>query len=268
VSYTVTLPVVKVPSPDLTALADVTTLPRGKGLALLYRHGVSSRGVEVTLDSDGFHARLTSLASDGDWALAFELLAVYAGDPTTELVGEDGTSGTADAFTDVIARETAAALAGAEAALAGKPGSELSLRGPIREVHIGPRLLGELAEPRADDLIERVRRIQYLESERFEVCAPVPLRAPGIPTFTVWTPTKTQAFEPVDALGLSTPDGNLYIPVAALPALLGARFEWLDEKQFAIYAAEDPALIARARAVSIDPYAATRKKWWQFWRSE
>jgi hypothetical protein len=265
VSYTLTLTNAKTARPTL---ANVIVQERGEALLLVYRPGVSSRGVEVSFEDDDVHTRLTALAAPGDWALAFEYLAACAGEAAPVVTGEDGTSGTSDAFADVIARETAGALAGAESALANNPGSEISLRGPVREVHVGARLLGELVEPRVMGLIERVRRLQYLESEGYELCAPISLRAPGVPTFTVWSPDRAQAFEPVEALGLSAPGGNLYIPVAALPGLLGDRFQWLDEKQFAIAAGDDPGLVERARPLSIDPYKAVKKKWWQFWRRD
>jgi hypothetical protein len=118
--------------------------------------------------------------------------------------------------------------------------------------------------------MERIRRIQYIESEGFAVRRPMGLPASVGVLLSLWTPNEAQAFEVTDNVGLSAPSGSLTVPISELPELAGNRFHWLDEKQFAIDAtpeAELSVLYERAAAVAIDPYRKARgKRWWQFWR--
>jgi hypothetical protein len=248
-------------------------VPWPRAIVHLYRPGKSTRGVEVVFDGAELQTRLVSLASPEDWQLAYALHAAFAAGPDVEVRGEDGTKsrvdGLAGAFADVAARETAAGVVAMETSLQQNPGSQIGMSGPVRQMTIGHRVINDLpAEPgkRVFALLDRIRRIQYIESEGYEVKTAVPLKAPGIPTFSVWTPAKKQAFEDVEALGLSSPKGNLYVPVAALPGLLGDKFQWLDEVSFAIDAVDDPTLVERAAAESIDIWKSANKKWWQFWK--
>src|SRR5689334_1297892 len=101
------------------ALEGVTRVDRGERYQI-YRAGASSRGVEVHEQPPEVSVRLVALASPEDWTLAYEFLAAYAGDPAAIATGEDGTTGAcgalADAFAEVMLRETAASLVGLEAA--------------------------------------------------------------------------------------------------------------------------------------------------------
>lgn len=251
-----------------------------RGVLHFFAEGSSTRGVEVIREDRALRVRLLSLAAPRDWELAYRFLTAFAGDSTQIVTGEDGTSATcadlAQRFAEVMARETAAGVAALEAALASQAGNQVRLPGAVRAVFIGPRLLSELpagGSERVEALLERIRRLQFVELDGYAFTDPVPLRAPGIPSFAVWSLTRPQAFSPVECVGVSTEDGNLYIPVPALPGALGERFCWLDETQFAIAAtsaAELPSLLVALRPLAIDPYRGVerKKRWWQFWRSE
>jgi hypothetical protein len=247
-------------------------VPWPTGILHFYLEGISTRGIEVIFEDGELRVRLVALACPEDWALAYDFLSAFSGDPEAIVHGEDGVSGPCGRlsahFAEVMIHEIASAVS---AALALGAGSEiLQVPGPVRAVTIGPRFLGSLpTDPaeRASAIFDSIRAVQYPERNGYEVQSSIPLSAPGVPTLAVWSPARAQAFEPVDAVGLSSPSGNLYIPVAQLPELVGDKFRWLDERRFAIDSVTDPGLFERAKRVSIDPYKRS-KKWWQFWRAD
>jgi hypothetical protein len=239
----------------------------------VYRVGRSTRGVELLRRGSELGVRMVACANDADWELAFALLERLNASPIT---GEDGTCvALADArsgFAEVVARETAAAISTLHALI--DQGEKIELEGVTRTVYFGSRMLSGIGrEPGA--LLERIRRIQYVVDEGFEPVAPEDLAAMmGLPEpleLSVWDPDVAQVFAPTSLVALRTP--TLYVPMDALPAVVGPRFAWLDERQFtiaAIPADERPALVERATRAAVDPYAKIRayetKKWWQFWR--
>lgn len=247
----------------------------------LRRAGVSTRGVEVLRDASSVSARMLAWASPEDWQLAFETL-VAAGGASATIEGEDGTRAigaeAARHFAEVMASETAAAFATISALVAA--GTSVELPGPVRHVHMGPRMLRDCGGD-AGAVLEAIRRVQHIEDEGFELVAYGDLASRlglgvDIGGFSVWDPTVSQAFEPAPVLGVACVEPGLYIATESAQAVAGDRFTWLDERHFAIRATppeELPALIARACEVRVDLHARiraklgrTRRKWWQFWK--
>lgn len=243
----------------------------------LHRLERSARGVEVRFERSRLRVRMVSLANREDWELAFRILEAFAVNPSDSVEGEDGTACSLTevraCFLDVLLRESAATFLSMKGALSGNPDLLIELRGPVRSVFLGPRCFRELPSDSGQAiaaLMERIRRVQYLEAEGFEVRSPMSLPGSVGVRLTLWDPRKAQAFEPTDNVGLRAPSGSLTVPVAQLVALVGERFVWLDEKQFALHAtpeAELSELYEWAASMTVDPYVATAdRKWWQFWR--
>ena len=214
---------------------------------------------------------MLACANTVDWDLA---LALFEAVGVASIAGEDGTTAAiADARSElgeVRERELAAALAAARVAVAA--GQQMELCGVVREVYIGPRMLAELGDD-PQVLLERIRRVQYIEAEGFEVVKRSNIGAMmglGIDLgFSIWNAERAQAFGPTSHLGLAGPTLSLHVPLDALPELVGSRYAHLDEKQFTIDAVpehEIPELVERAKPFSFDPYKNLGKKWWQFWK--
>jgi hypothetical protein len=254
-----------------------------RGIIHLHELGESTRGVELIIEDSEVRARMVSLANPADWQLAFDLLAAFAPRRDARILGEDGTAATVDAlrseFVEVIERELGVGLITVLDMTARDDIEEMTFNGAVRTVYIGSRIANELGGTAPDEALRRlldlIRRIQYIEREGFELVESSDLGSLlGIPVemrLSIWNPTAAQAFAPTRLLGLRTPAGNLYVPVEALPELLGPRFAWLDEQQFTIAPtpeAELPALHARARKVAVELTGGTggKRKWWQVWK--
>ena len=249
-------------------------LPTGTGR--YYRAGQSARGVMLTSNPGIARVRMFTLSSLNDWELGFQLLRALAADPAAHVEGQDGTVSTLsdmrERFLEVLHRETANDFRDIQKQLREHPETVVALDGTVREVFIGPRQLEELSTGTTDGvtaLIERIRRIQYIEREGFEVVRSMKLPvAPGR-LVSRWTPEKAQAFEATDYVGLEQPwrNSTVCVPVPALPALVGSRFQWLDERQFTLQAIpESERADLHARAAAMVTVYHPRKRWWQFWR--
>lgn len=262
------------------ALGEVPARGWPEGSVHLHRVGRSTRGIEILREGERLTARMLACASGEDWRLALATFEALAG-PEAAIEGEDGTAAVcATAATDlaeIIESETASAIATIEAMVAA--GRTIELEGPVRRVHFGARMLSDLGgDPR--ELLEAIRRVQYIEAEGYEVIEYHDLASKlGLGTdvggFSLWDPTRAQAFEPAPLLGIECDEPGLYIPASSAPEVAGDRFTWLDERQFAVAptpAEELPMLVARAKERRVDPHARMRglagggRKWWQFWR--
>jgi hypothetical protein len=268
-SYTIT--VAARPAANLLGAMpeDARCLDVGGGRFQIYRPGRSTRGVAFSVEDGRAEARMVSFANEDDWLLGLELLRAFAADGST-IEGEDGTTAKGDPqpFLTAMIRENAAAFVVVKSLVAERGEKHPKIVGPKREVLIGERLLRDVADdPIA--LMERIRRLQYLEDEGFEVVEPMSLPAGIGVEISLWDPRKAQAFAPTKHVGLSAPSGSLTIPVAEVPALAGSHFHWLDEEQFAIDAAPEdelPELFRRAALVAASPHEKVTRKWWQFWK--
>ena len=283
-SYSMTVSVSAPPSAaavlrQLGAAVEVREeLPAGswpEGILHLHHVGKSTRGVEVALEDRELSVRMLACANREDWELAFRLLEAIG---AREIAGEDGTSAPLSAlrtrFEQVMVRDMAFSLSSLRVLI--EKGNELQFQGSVRDVFFGPRMLRDLGSNPLRWL-DAIRRVQYVEQEGYEwieygdLGAAMGLRVDGV-GFSIWDPMRDQAFAPTPYLAIAAPAGNIYLASSSLPELLGARFAWLDEKQFAIAATPDSELaqlFERAAAVTVDPYAELRrqsKRWWQFWK--
>jgi hypothetical protein len=278
-SYTMTVKVSRPPN----AAAVLSELGRdvrgGEGLGRgdwperlvhLHRARHSTRGITIERKGTVLSVRMAACTNWADWDLAFSLFdAVDAtpieGEDATTVALVDGRAG----FAEVMARELWASVSTLHTVI--EPRREVQLTGTVRDVFVGRRMLREIGrDPVA--MLERIRRVQYIEDAGFEFVTHSNLSATRWLTaglgFSLWNPKRPQAFGPTTHLAL-TGARTLHVPLAALPEVVGSRFAWLDEKQFTIAAtpeAEIAQLVERAERVAFDPYAKLNKKWWQFWR--
>jgi len=231
---------------------------------------MSTRGVAIERKGTALSIRMVACANQADWNLAFTLLEAVGASP---IEGEDGTtavlSHAREEFAEVMARELSSSISTLHALI--EQGKEIQLTGAVRKVYFGRRMLREIGQD-PEAMLERIRRIQYLEDEGFQFIEYENLSAMMRLTvdlgFSIWDPKRDEAFGATTHLALSS-DKKLHVPLKALPDVVGTRFAWLDEKQFTIAAtpAEEIAqLIERAERFAFNPYAKLNKKWWQFWK--
>ncbi len=246
----------------------------------LYQVGKSTRGIEVGYEDGTFSVRMLACAGPDDWRLAYATMAAAAG-PDATITGEDGTTGRCatgwEDFGRVMARELATSIVTIKTMVA--QGNAMEMNGAVRPVYFGPKMLERVGDNPLH-LLEAIQVVQYIDAQGFEFVDYQNLASllglgVDVGGFSVWDPTKAQAFAPAPTLGIKCDEAGLYISTDSIAAVAGKRLIWLDEKQFAIAAtpaAELPALIARAKEHRVDFHAGVRsmvrgdRKWWQFWK--
>lgn len=239
-------------------------------LVHLYRASMSTRGIEIECKGTALSIKMVACTNHADWDLAFTLFEAVGASP---IEGEDGTtavlSHVREGFAEVMARELSSSISTLHALI--EQGKDIQLTGAVRKVYFGRRMLREIGQD-PEAMLERIRRIQYLEDEGFQFVEYSNLSAMMRLTvdlgFSIWDPKRDQAFAATTHLALFS-DKKLHVPLTALPEVVGTRFAWLDEEQFTIVAtpAEEIAqLIERAERFAFNPYAKLNKKWWQFWK--
>jgi hypothetical protein len=230
----------------------------------LHRSRQSTRGITIERKGKALSVTMAACANRADWDLAFTLHETLG---VTPIEGEDGKvaalANVRAEFADVMPRELGASISMLHAAV--ERGKELQLIGAVREVYFGPRMLREIGHD-PEVMLERIRQIQYIEDEGFEFVKYSNLSVMmGLTTdlgFSLWDPTRAQAFGATSHLALNS-DKKLHVPLDALPEMVGARFAWLDEKQFCIAATpnvEIAELIKRAERFAFNPYAKLNKR--------
>lgn len=272
-SYTMAVVVSK--PPDVAAILTMLgpdvrggeSLARGhwpEGVVHLYRARQSTRGIAIERKGTALLVKMVACTNRADWDLAFTVLEALGASPVE---GDDGTMAALvdirAAFAEIIARELVASIGTLHSVI--KQRKELQLTGAVREVYFGPRMLRELGQD-PEAILERIRRIQYIEDEGFEFVTYSSLSAMMHLTvdlgFSLWNPKRSQSFGATTHLALSSAK-TLHVPLKALPEVVPARFSWLDEKQFTIAETpegEIPQLIERAERFAFNPYAKLNKK--------
>lgn len=230
----------------------------------LYRVSQSTRGIAIERKGKTLSIKMVACSNRADWDLAFTLFAMLG---AKRIEGEDGTAAAVvDAraeFAEVMARELNASIATLHEVV--KQRKELQLTGAVREVYFGPRMLREIGED-PEAMLERIRRIQYIEDEGFQFVTYSSLTAMMHLTvdlgFSLWHPRRSEAFGATTHLALSA-EKTLHVPLKALPEVAQTRFSWLDEKQFTIAETPEgelPQLIKRAERFAFNPYAKLNRK--------
>jgi hypothetical protein len=239
--------------------------PWPPGCVHLYRPGISTRPVEVCHRQGAVTVRLLACSAHEDYALGVSFARV-----TAELAGAPVRP--EDAGGEVAAGELEQRYGPAWAAGELESGARVlakvvrerglvTVRGPVRDFHVGARLLAELQDGPAaafpERLLAAMRRTQYVDPERYYEASPVEVDADdgaGRLQVVVWTPSATgYLFSPVDYVFLMTreKDGGemVVVPFAAVPEIAGERCVFLDERQLLVEPVSEqdwPVLAARA----------------------
>jgi hypothetical protein len=215
----------------------------------LYRPGVSTRGVELCHAGGAVKVRLLVCSAPEDYQLGLGVVRAVAEPAGAPVRPAD--SGELDAG-ELGSRYGAEWVAGQVAAsaevlavLASERG-QVTMRGPVRDFHVGKRLLDELRDRAgrrfAERLLDAFRRSQYVDSERYYEAHPIEVAAAdGTRTLEVamWAPSSIgYLFAPVDYVFLMAreQDGGdmLAVPFDAVPEIAGDRCTFLDERQLLV----------------------------------
>jgi hypothetical protein len=231
---------------DLTA-GGATPWPRM--CVHLYTPGVSTRSVEVCYARGAVKVRLLACSAPEDYHLGLRLVRVVAELAGAPIHPQDGGEIAATDLHDRYGAEWVAgqvsAGAGVLAALAAEHG-QVTMRGPVRDFHVGKRLLDELRDGSAPRFAERVlaafRRTQYVDPEHYYEAHPIEVAAAdGTRTLEVamWAPSSIgYLFSPVDYVFLMAKeqDGGdvLVVTYDAVPEIAGDRCAFLDERQLLV----------------------------------
>jgi hypothetical protein len=236
------------------------------GVLHLYRHGTSTRPVEVAYENGEVSVRVLALSSPDDFDLAFRLTEVLGGDG--EITHEEhGAMPAREARSRLgnewMVRETAAAYQAVLEALRDNPENVAEVMGPVRRASIGRKMLERVGtSPTA--LLEVLRRLQFME-DTHRACLRLPFTNAGKGTVcTPWSMEVDGFYGAPTHLGLLVGDDYRFITVEVAREAAADAWIPLDEHQFAIDA------IPEGRRAAIRKLVETKgvgpKTWWQFWR--
>jgi hypothetical protein len=215
----------------------------------LYRPGISTRSVEVCRAGGAVKVRLLACSAPEDYALGLSLVCMVAELAGAPVRPQDGDEIAARDLCDRygpawVARQVAAG-ARILAAFVGERGL-VTMRGPVRDFHVGKRLLDELRDGAPGTFAERLlaafRRSQHVDPERYYQAHPIEVAAAdGTRTLEVamWTQSSIgHLFSPVDYVFLMAreQDGGdmLVVTFDAVPEIAGDRCAFLDERQLLV----------------------------------
>ncbi len=233
----------------------------------VWRPGVSTRAVELAFEEGRFSARVLACSCREDYALALDAVCRVAAAAGAEIESEEGLRFAPAARDEAhgpewIERHVGSMVDAVLVQARDLEGDWLSMRGPTREFHLGPRLAGEiLSAPREAQrglLFDKMRALFYPDEEELYAANALSVSAPGGKPFTTTAlaPGVPYVFPPVDYLTILGSE-PFEIPFDALIEVLGPdAITWMDEAcpRIAAIEPEDfPAFEERARAHRVDP---------------
>ena len=242
------------------------------GTLQIYRAEISTRVTEITYEDHAFQVRILALASPEDYELALrvvEHLAVLTG---SQVESEDDISFPAEKLRDINDTSWVERITDSNLNIIGhfakNEGKTVTIVGPVREFHIGPRLFAELEEggPAArlpQRIMEAIRRTQYRDLSGYAEAAIIEVTTPDKSKtikLSVWEPERATHFSLVGYIHLvpnNMPDNIFLVPFETLPQLAGSRFAYLDERQCLVEAVasdEWPALLGEAERYKVLPF--------------
>ena len=224
--------------------------------------------------------RINTLAAPEDYDLALHMIERAAELLGVPIESEDGTTLPFDQLRDKydaewVRRTNQFGLETVEALIAEEEHDSVRLGGVVRDVHIGPRVWGELNAAGPEDelldrLVEFMRHVQYVNADEDYFAANIMTlekktgnkpKKKKETTFAVFGAGVSYLFPSVEylvVLGLAEADPILFVPYKKLPDLLAGRdWEWLDEEQTLVapVSEEDWPELRRARGGTCRPGA-------------
>ena len=242
------------------------------GTLHIYRAEISTRATEITYEDHAFQVRILALASPEDYELALrvvEHLAVLTG---SQVESQDDITCPAEKLRDTYDTTWVKRLTDSNLNIIGhfakNEGKTVTIVGPVREFHIGPRLFAELEEGGPADglpqrILEAIRRTQYRDLSGYAGAAIIEVTTSDESKtikLSVWEPDRPTHFSNVGYIHLvpnNKPDNIFLVPFEALPQLAGSRFAYLDERQCLVEAVasdEWPALLREAEPFKVSPF--------------
>lgn len=256
--------------PDLdTPAGDVEELegPWEPGHVLaVWRPGVSTRPVELAFEGSTFSARVLACSCAEDYELALDAVCHVARTVGAEVESEEGVrfapSDRGAHYGRAWIDPHVASMVTTVLAQAADADGYLTMPGPTRDFHVGPRVAGEIGdgspEAQRDALFAKMRALFYPDPEEVYAANVLSVTTDDGTRFTTTAlaPGVSYLFPPVDYLTILGRD-PFEIRFASLPEVVGEdRVTWMDEVCPAIEAVgEDdwPAMEARAREHAVDP---------------
>jgi hypothetical protein len=258
--------------------------PWPDGTLHIYRAGISTRATEITYEDHAFQVRILALASSEDYELALRVVDQLSALTGSQVESEEGEVFPAQRLQDIYDATWVRHMTESEPRVLGHwakgEGETVTIAGPVRQFHIGPRLYSELDTAGPENefpqrILEAIRRVQYQDLSGFIEAAVMEVSSPdGKKTITlsVWSPENATHFvERVEYLHLmpnNRPDGLFVIPYQALPEIAKGQFAWLDENQCLVEPVSSdnwPELLRAAERFITSPFES-RRKWWKPWR--
>jgi len=242
------------------------------GTLQIYRVEISTRSTEITYENHAFQVRILALACPEDYELAFRVVEHLAALTGAQVESEDDNTFPAQKLRDIYDATWVKRMTDSHPNFirhfAKGEGKTVTVVGPVRKFHIGPRLYAELeVDGPADGLplriLEAIRRTQYRDLSGYAEAAIIEATTPDKSKtikLSVWEPDRAAHFSDIGYLHLvpnNMPDNIFLVPREALPQLAGRRFAWLDEWQCLVEAVasnEWPELLREAERYKVSPF--------------
>ncbi len=222
--------------------------PDGATSLLLYRRGVSTRPLELTITSRSLSLHVPSCVAAEDLQLAVALMA-QVGELTARRIFLDQEElSPGQLLQRCNQRWVAEWLHDQAESVAARVAERgvVVMRGPVRPFHLGPRLLSQLRHARvpeafADRLVAAMRSTQWPPGDWYTAHV-MHVRTPsGRHEFTaaVWGEGVAYIFPAVDYLVLASAGSgrrHLMVPPEVVPRIAGERCRYLDEVQLLVEA--------------------------------
>jgi hypothetical protein len=246
------------------------------GTLHIYRAEISTRATEITYEDHAFQVRILAMSSPEDYELAFRVVEHLAALTGSQVESEDDDTFPAEMLRDIYDAKWVKRMTDSQPTIIGHfakdKGDVVTIEGPVRDFHIGPRLYAELeADGPADGLpqriLEAIRRTQYRDLSGYDKAAIIEATTPDNSKtirLSVWNLDRATHFSGVGYLRLvskNMPDDIFLVPYEALPQLAGKRFAWLDERQClveAIASDERSELLREAERFKVTPFELLR----------
>ena len=233
----------------------------------LYIDDVSVRPVETSFSDGTFTARVFANSSPQDYELAIKLVTEIASSNNTSIQPEGDVDMDVESFIRNYDQnwieEHCNTMFQMLAGTITHHQSTATLSGTRRELHAGPKLLGQLLkhpDSAATELHERFRTLNYLENRNVYIASGITLnnqeKDKEVDMSVFGPDVNTVLSTSVDAISLRINDDDMiFVTLDQLADALGDRGKWLSEHILlapAIVGSEWDALIASLKPVAQD----------------
>ncbi len=244
--------------PDLVCIEDMPEGPLPPGYFHFYRDGISTRGLEVCFEEGALQVRIMTGSCREEYELALAMVKQAARISGAPIESEEGDVAGPDEIDATHGAEWIARLVRSTDAIvhiARQDGGTVTMSGPVRPFHLGPRMLRELNADDPDGLADRVlaamRACQWVDPDRYYSASTmqVSLQGGAKVTLTAFAEGVGYVLPNVQFLAILD-EPHFTIRRDSLLEVPGVRWRWLDEVQLLVEPigqGEWPRFIAAAR---------------------